>query len=446
MYLFWARVLISYCALISVLGSALSPQITGTENVGLILQCIETYKSYSHPDPVHIRNKRRVEARQEQVKEEEGEGEGEKEEEEKRKYKRLEHDIKIRGEIRSRYAITLVENTVLNPEPVHREVFFSVIIPETAFISKFAMEVGGQVYLAEVKEKEEALKLYKDAVEEGKSAGHVGVSARHSNRFKVSVNTQPGEVVRFYLLYEELLKRKGGVYNYIINISPHQKLSNYVIDVNIAEQKNISRINVPKLKKHFIDVEKEDEEEQLKDSEILLSPSSGGSARVLYNPDIHHLQEQVKEGPLQFMIEYEVERGDKGGELDLYQGYFVHFVAPENLPPMPKHVVFVLDTSGSMRYRKMQQTVNAMNTIVFSMRYRKITTFDLIWTILTTFDLIWTILTTFDLIWTILTTFDLIWTILTIFDLIWPILTIFDLIWTILTTFDLIWTILTTFD
>ena len=27
-------------------------------------------------------------------------------------------------------------------------------------------------------------------------------------------------------------------------------------------------------------------------------------------------------------------------------GYFVHFVAPENLPPMPKHVIFVLDTSG----------------------------------------------------------------------------------------------------
>ena len=49
------------------------------------------------------RNKRRVEARQEQVKvvveEEEEDGE---DGEEKRKYKRLEHDIKIRGEIRSR--------------------------------------------------------------------------------------------------------------------------------------------------------------------------------------------------------------------------------------------------------------------------------------------------------------------------------------------------------
>ena len=29
-------------------------------------------------------------------------------------------------------------------------------------------------------------------------------------------------------------------------------------------------------------------------------------------------------------------------------GYFVHFYAPSTLPILPKHVVFVLDTSGSM--------------------------------------------------------------------------------------------------
>ena len=37
-----------------------------------------------------------------------------------------------------------------------------------------------------------------------------------------------------------------------------------------------------------------------------------------------------------------------GGEVQLMEGYFVHFIAPENLPPMPKHVVFVLDTSGRL--------------------------------------------------------------------------------------------------
>ena len=45
-------------------------------------------------------------------------------------------------------------------------------------------------------------------------------------------------------------------------------------------------------------------------------------------------------------------------QVQLLEGYFVHFAAPDNLVPMPKHVVFVLDTSGSMRHRKMHQVGN----------------------------------------------------------------------------------------
>lgn len=37
-------------------------------------------------------------------------------------------------------------------------------------------------------------------------------------------------------------------------------------------------------------------------------------------------------------------------------GYFVHFFAPENMPTGNKHVVFVLDKSGSMQGTKMEQT------------------------------------------------------------------------------------------
>ena len=55
------------------------------------------------------------------------------------------------------------------------------------------------------------------------------------------------------------------------------------------------------------------------------------------------------------------------GEVQLLEGYFVHFTAPENLAPIPKHVVFVLDTSGSMRHRKMHQTIAAMVSRVSSL-------------------------------------------------------------------------------
>ena len=54
--------------------------------------------------------------------------------------------------------------------------------------------------------------------------------------------------------------------------------------------------------------------------------------------------------------------------LQVVDGYFVHFVAPENLPPMAKHVVFILDVSGSMEGKKMVQLKSAMKTILGELR------------------------------------------------------------------------------
>lgn len=48
----------------------------------------------------------------------------------------------------------------------------------------------------------------------------------------------------------------------------------------------------------------------------------------------------------------------------LQDGYFVHFFAPENLPPVPKYTVFVLDTSGSMDGHKLEQMQEAMTSIL----------------------------------------------------------------------------------
>ena len=69
-----------------------------------------------------------------------------------------------------------------------KEVFFNLLLPETAFVSRwvvlldkgweyrflfrFAMVVGGEVFLAEVEEKKKALETYNDAVSKGQSAGN----------------------------------------------------------------------------------------------------------------------------------------------------------------------------------------------------------------------------------------------------------------------------------
>ena len=60
---------------------------------------------------------------------------------------------------------------MFNPEDSAREIFLTVILPETAFISRFAIEVGGQLFVAYVKEKEAAWREYQEAISEGKTAG-----------------------------------------------------------------------------------------------------------------------------------------------------------------------------------------------------------------------------------------------------------------------------------
>ena len=49
-------------------------------------------------------------------------------------------------------------------------------------------------------------------------------------------------------------------------------------------------------------------------------------------------------------------------------GYFVHFFAPDGLEPAEKNIMFVLDTSGSMSGRKLQQLKDAMMTILDQLR------------------------------------------------------------------------------
>lgn len=47
--------------------------------------------------------------------------------------------LNVISNIAYRYANTLISSRVANPADVAQEVFFSVVIPETAFISGFVM-------------------------------------------------------------------------------------------------------------------------------------------------------------------------------------------------------------------------------------------------------------------------------------------------------------------
>ncbi|XP_063902781.1 inter-alpha-trypsin inhibitor heavy chain H4-like isoform X2 [Zophobas morio] len=277
------------------------------------------------------------------------------------------YSMQINANVSNRYARTLITSKVRNLKDKSKETTFSVILPENAFISEFEMEIKGKVYKAYVKEKEEAKKIYQQAVSSGQSAGHVELNARDSKTFTVSVNIEPESKTIFRLVYEELLQRRIGQYELIINIHPGQIVEDLGVHVYINESRPLTFVKTPSLRTGN-EISKNDEK---------LDPSAqidviNNTAVVNFNPDINQQKtfaEKLggnKENGLagQFVVQYDVERDPHGGEVLVRDGYFVHFFAPSELDPLPKHVVFVLDHSGSMSGRKIDQLIEAMQNIL----------------------------------------------------------------------------------
>jgi len=273
----------------------------------------------------------------------------------------------INSTIQFRYARTHIVSHVKNPGTAPNKADFTIILPDSAFISNFSMIIKEVEYVAEVKEKEEAKKTFDEAVSDGKGAGIVSKDARDANLFTVSTNIEPGEKVVFKLTYEELLERKAGTYEHSINIDPKQIVDDLKIEVYINESLPISTISVPELiQSNEID-SINNEESQV----AVVSKDVDGyqnNARIVFAPSSDYQKEAGAQGISgQFLVKYDLDRNGQGNEVQVIDGYFVHYFVPDNLETLPKHAIFVLDVSGSMWGEKMEQLKDAMFTILDDM-------------------------------------------------------------------------------
>ncbi|CAG9863255.1 unnamed protein product [Phyllotreta striolata] len=278
------------------------------------------------------------------------------------------YEMRVDANVSNRFARCQVTSKVKNLDKTPHEATFSVIIPEKAYISGFIMEIDGKQYEAYVQEKERAKDTYKNAVQSGQAAAHVAVSARDSNRFTVSVNVEPQKKAVFYLKYEELLERQNGKYELVINIHPGQPVKQLDVQVNIDESSPLKFVRAPALRSGNEINKKNDKLNPNAD----IVKTNKTSAVVKFNPDIEQ-QKQFAAGlgteednglAGQFVVEYDVERDPRNGEVLVDGDYFVHFFSPSDLPALPKQVVFILDTSGSMEGIRISQLKEAMKSIL----------------------------------------------------------------------------------
>ncbi|XP_015240932.1 PREDICTED: inter-alpha-trypsin inhibitor heavy chain H3 [Cyprinodon variegatus] len=266
------------------------------------------------------------------------------------------HSVTVECTVMSRFSHTVMTSVALNKANTSQEIFFEVELPKSAFITNFSMEIEGKEYVGQVKEKEKAKKQYEKAVSSGQTAGLVKASGRKMEKFSVSVSIAAESNVTFVLTYEELLQRKFGQYEILIRVKPKSLVQQFQILANIYEPQGLS----------YVDTHATFLSNEL--LPLVEKTVSDKKAHISFSPT---LDQQRKcpdcDGSLidgDFIIKYDVNREGRLGEIQIVNGYFVHFFSPPDLPRVPKNVVFVIDRSGSMGGTKMRQTLEAMVTIL----------------------------------------------------------------------------------
>ena len=68
------------------------------------------------------------------------------------------------------------------------------------------------------------------------------------------------------------------------------------------------------------------------------------------------------------VVRYDVNHQNGIGDITVVQDTVIHSFASKDLPPLPKNIIFVIDVSGSMSGRKIEQTRDAMLTILDQLR------------------------------------------------------------------------------
>uniref|UniRef100_A0A673FJF1 Inter-alpha-trypsin inhibitor heavy chain H3-like n=1 Tax=Sinocyclocheilus rhinocerous TaxID=307959 RepID=A0A673FJF1_9TELE len=262
----------------------------------------------------------------------------------------------INSTVTSRYATTVITSRVANILNESQEIQFEVKIPKNAFISKFRMTIEGKTYDGVVKEKEAAQQQYNQAVSRGQSAGLVKSVGRTLEDFKTSVTVAAFSKVTFELTYEELLKRRLGKYELLINAQPMQPVADFKMDLHIQEKPGIS----------FLEVKGDLSTGDL--ANAIKTTRADKDAWVTFYPtrDQQTTCKSCGENGLNgdLLVTYDVERRNPKGEVMVSNGYFVHYFAPSDVPRIPKNVVFIIDRSGSMHGRKIDQTRLALLRIL----------------------------------------------------------------------------------
>ncbi len=256
----------------------------------------------------------------------------------------LNHHVKVA--IDDQVAVTTVEQTFRNHTDRQLEATYVFPVPKGASVRKFSMWVDGKEVRGELVEADKARQIYTSIVQRTLDPGLLEYMGNNLLRLRVFPVPARGDQ-KITLSYTAVADRENGLVEYVYPLKSDgkaaQTLEKFSINVDLKSQHPLTNIYSPS-------------------HAITMTRPSDRRALISFEKDAALLDRD-------FQLYYQAGGKDVGLTALAHRptsanGYFLLLVSPRaelsKSQQVPRDMVFVLDTSGSMRGKRMTQARNAL--------------------------------------------------------------------------------------
>jgi uncharacterized protein YegL/DNA-binding MarR family transcriptional regulator len=256
----------------------------------------------------------------------------------------------VDARIENHYAMTTFTGDISNPNEAADDISFRIDVPKDAMLTNLSITIDGLTSYASIAPRSKAQQDYDDAQASGETATQLKATP-DPTVFNMDINVKANSDISFSIRYEQILVKKMYNYTYLVNLntlSINSLFSNIDTLIDIKGFGNLTPVDINK-------------------GTITPTESWIASNHVRYTYHSSDLGTSDTIG-----IVYSEEAPPIDGTLKTYMddtgGYFMHVFSPqldELGNYLPKDIVFVLDRSGSMGGRKIEQLKDAFTEIVY---------------------------------------------------------------------------------